>query len=73
MSNVINKFMIFLLAILVIVTIGLTLFYFLRSEETFSLSDGADDNLIRYVNVGDTLDITVYRTNPSGAEYSPFA
>lgn len=70
MSNVINKFMIFLLAILVIVTIGLTLFYFLRSEETFSLSDGADDNLIRYVNVGDTLDITVYRTNPSGAEYS---
>lgn len=70
MAKVIQKFMVFLIAVLVIVSIGLTLFYFLRNEEVFSFSQDSSDNLIRYVNAGETLDVTVFRQNPSSEQYN---
>lgn len=70
MTKVLSRFLVFLLAALVVVTVALTLFYFLRSDEVFSFSEGKDDNLVRYVNTGETLDVTVYRTNASADTYS---
>lgn len=70
MTKVLSRFLVFLLAVLAVVTVALTLFYFLRSEEVFSFSQGKDDNLIRYVNTGETLDVTVYRSNASANTYT---
>ncbi len=70
MNKVVDRFLVFLLAVLVIVTVALTIFYFMRSEEVFSFSDGKDDSLVRYVNTGETLDITVYRTYATKDTYT---
>lgn len=70
MTKVLSRFLVFLLIVLAVVSVGLTLFYFLRSDEAFSFSEGKDDCLVRYVNTGETLDVTVYRTNASGNTYT---
>lgn len=70
MNKVIDRFLVFLLTVLVIVTVALTIFYFMRSDEVFSFSTGSDDSLVRYVNTGETFDVTVYRQNASGDTYT---
>ncbi len=70
MTKWLSRFLIFLLVVIVVISIGLTIFYFLTNDEAFSLEDGNGDNLVKYANVGETIDITVTRTNPSSEDYS---
>ena len=70
MTKWLSRFLIFLLVVIVVISIALTIFYFLTNDEAFSLEDGNGDSLVKYANVGETIDITVTRTNPSSEEYS---
>lgn len=70
MTKWLSRFLIFLLVIIVAISVGLSIYYFLRNDEVFSLSENDNDSLIRYVNVGETIDITVTRINPSSDAYS---
>ena len=70
MTKWLSRFLIFLLVVIVVISIALTIFYFLTNDEAFSLEDGNGDSLVKYANVGETIDITVTRTNPSSEDYS---
>ncbi len=65
-----NRFLIFLLIILVAISVGLSIYYFMRNNEIFSFSAEDGQSITKYVNVGETFDITVTRKNPSKDEYS---
>ena len=65
-----NRFLIFLLIVLVAISIGLSIYYFLRNNETFSFDAEEGQSITKYVNIGEPFDITVIRNNPSKDSYS---
>ena len=65
-----SRFLIFLLVILVAISVGLSIYYFMRNNEIFSFSADDGQSITKYVNVGETFDVTVNRKNPSRDEYS---
>ena len=68
MEKWLSRFLIFLLIVIVCISIGLSIYYFMRNSEVFSL--GTDEALTRYVNVGETFEVTVNRQNPTASDYS---
>ncbi len=64
-----NRFLIFLLIVIVCISIGLSIYYFMRNTEVFSFGNG-ENALTKYVNVGETFEVTVTRQNASSEEYS---
>ena len=65
-----GSFLIFLLIVIVGISIGLSIYYFLRNNEVFSFGTGDEQSITQYANVGETFDIAVTRTNASSDEYS---
>lgn len=65
-----NRFLIFLLIVIVGISIGLSIYYFMRNNEVFSLGGEDGKTITKYVNVGETFVVTVKRTNPSKDDYS---
>ena len=64
-----SRFLIFLLIVIVGISIGLSIYYFMRNNEVFSIGTG-EQSVTQYVNEGETFDIAVTRTNGSSDEYS---
>ena len=70
MTKWLSRFLIFLLVVVVALSIGLSIYYFTIKKEVFSFEDKDGTGLVKYVNVGETIDVAVIRKNASTAEYS---
>ncbi|MBQ7977992.1 MAG: hypothetical protein IJ301_05350 [Clostridia bacterium] len=65
-----NRFLIFLLIVIVGISVGLSVYYFMLNNEVFSLGGENGQSTTKYVNVGETFVVTVTRENPSADQYS---
>ena len=65
-----TKFFGFIMVVIVSISIGLTFYYFLYSEETFAFVDENGTGLISYTNQGEVIDIAIERNHPTAEAYS---
>ena len=67
-ASILGKVLIFMAVAIVCISIGLSIFYFTGRSEVFKMQ--LDDGSNSYVNVGETFDIAVSRTDAKSAAYS---
>ncbi len=70
MAKWLSRFLVFLMVVIVSISIGLTFYYFLYSEETFAFVDENGTGLISYTNQGEVIDIAIERNHPTAEAYS---